>query len=473
MSTQRIPQSKPKSKVITLPPTVETALTKLNSEIVLVLDTLEIAELNPAPGQTRLRFMDRSDFLNIAYADRFHQPTDPDGNPVGNSIALAPKWLKWPRRRKVNRAVYEPGQPRITDSGDLNTWFPSPNKPKPGDLTLWHTYFNHIFRDDPTHKEWFLAWLAYPLQHSGTKLNTASVLWSKETGTGKSTMAFILREIYGQHNCSLLREADLNSKFNGWAINKQFVEVDEMPSGTRARSRAETIKSLTTRQVIPVDLKFQNRYEIRDTINYLYTANHIDSLYLDQNDRRLFVHHVTEEKLPEEFFRKELAPWLRTEGFSAIHHYLLNDIDLSKSIVGGNPFDATDLKPFSPNAAAPHTASRTAAISAGFSDYEEWIQEMRLAPETYLPEDKRDLTLFTANELYDAFCAINKRSNATSHQFSLELGRQGMQVNGGIQIRLKRNGSDVRLRLYSIGPETEKLNLTQIKETWERERDTE
>ena len=448
--------------VAQMPATLDILLESLNSEIVLVLDTLEIAEINPAPNQTSLRFMSPADFKNTAYADRLLVRD-------GRRLSIASEWVKWPRRRTVNRTVYEPGQPRITPDNNLNTWFPSPNIPKAGDLTLWHRYIDHVFAPDPTYRDWFLAWLAYPIQHPGAKLNTAAVFWSTETGTGKSTLAYIMKEIYGQHNCSLLREADFDSKFNGWAVGKQFVEVDEMPAGSlRARKRADLLKSLTTRSRIPVDLKFQNRYEIRDTINYFYTSNHIESLYLDPQDRRFFVHDLGRAKLPEEFFRAELGPWLKAGGFAAIHHYLKHEIDLARPIVGGNPY-SLELRPFSPNADAPHSTARRQAIEGGFSDAEQWINELLENPIPALG-DRAHLTIFTARELYDIFrnqCPDARMGHAA---FGRELTKRNMRLNDGTQVRLRdEEMRDIKLRLYSIA-ETRPKTVSEIRETFYRER---
>ena len=331
MSTQSIPQSTA-APVIPIPQSLrsllDSSILDLNQEIVFVRKTMEIAELNAADGDFELKFMSTNEFKNAGYANRFIMYQN-------RRRFIAPEWIKSPLRRIVNRTVYEPGQPRVTPDNNLNTWFPSPIEPKKGDLSIFLRYLDHIFKSDSSYREWVLAWAAYPLQNPGAKLNQAVVFWSAEQGTGKSTFAYILKHIYGLHNSSTIREADFTSSFNGWAIGKQIIEVDELPEGQRARQRADYLKTLTTRMTIPVDLKYQNRYEIRDTINYFYTSNHIESLYLEAHDRRHFIHHLPEEKYTE---WDKLRPWLHEQGgFEAIRFYLENEIDLSKSILGGDP----------------------------------------------------------------------------------------------------------------------------------------
>lgn len=443
--------------LLEIPVSLIQALERLNKEIVYVRATSEIAELSSPAGETKLKYMSPHDFKNADYSDRSILVEK-------KRVFLAPEWMKWPKRRKVNRTVYEPGQDRITKDGNLNTWFPSPNKPIKSDVSLFLHYIDHLFASDPTYKPWFMRWLAYPVQNLGAKLHTSSVFWSTQTGTGKSTLSYIMKEIYGQHNCSLLSENDLDASFNGWAVGKVWVEVDEMQGGPRARRRAETLKSFSTRHTIPIDLKYQNRYEIRDTINYYYTSNHIESLYLDAQDRRFFVHNVGDTKLSEEFFRQEFGPWLKAGGFSAVHYYLLNDIDLSTPVLGGNPY-STEPAPFSPGAAAPHTKSRQAVIEAGYDDVEAWIKELLDCPPNVLGEDE-GRTLFTANELYKIYRGQYPEIKTSLQTFSHKLNQQHMQVNEGKQIRV----GVTRLRLYSVTPAVTPVTLSQLKETLSRER---
>lgn len=451
--------SKPKAAVLQMPETLNSALRALNKEICYVKSTNEIAELRADAGEHKLRYMSPYDFRNAAYCDRFII-AKVEGKE--KRVDLAPAWMKWEDRRKVNRTVYEPGQPRLTSDGNLNSWFPSPNKPIKGDLTLWFKYLDHIFQSDPTYRDWVLAWLAYPIQYPGTKLNTAVAFWSSQSGTGKTTLAYIMKEIYGHHNCAVLRDGDLDASFNGWAVNRQFIEVDELRGGMRARNRAETLKSLITQQRIPVDLKYQNRYEIRDTLNYYFTSNHIEFLYLDKHDRRFFIHNVGSNKLPEQFYTRELGPWLKSGGFSAIHHYLLKEIDLKAPIVGGNPI-SLDPAPFSPNADAPHSKERDKVITAGMNDIEEWIAELIDSPENILG-DKVSQTLFTSRELHEVFISKYPSLKYGPSELARQLTGAGLQVMDGLQFRLNSQ----KLRLYCIG--SKPSTTAEVKSRWLTER---
>src|SRR5438105_4212430 len=102
MSTASIPQEPIASTVIAIPQSlrslIDSAILKLNDEIVLVRKTMEIAELNAPEGDFELKFMSTNEFKNTGYANRFitHQ---------NRRRFIAPEWVKSPLRRIVNRTV--------------------------------------------------------------------------------------------------------------------------------------------------------------------------------------------------------------------------------------------------------------------------------------------------------------------------------------------------------------------------------
>jgi hypothetical protein len=441
------------NNVAVMPETLEMSLRHMNEQVVFVNSTKEIAELHPVRNEIRLNYMSPYDFKNASYSDR--SVID-----HGKRYFIAAEWMRWAHRRKVNKTVYEPGQPRITSEGNLNTWFPSLCAPKQGDLTLWNRYLDHIFSSEPEYRDWFIHWLAYPIQNPGAKLHTAVVFWSTQTGTGKSTLAYIMKEIYGQHNCSRLQEGDLSAHFNGWAVNKQFIEVDEM-SGRGSEARAELLKAFITRQTIPVDLKYQNRYEIRDTLNYFFTTNHIESLHLDEDDRRFFVHNVGSVKLSADFFQTEFGPWLKSDGFAAIAWHLLHEVDLSKPILGGDPYSDTSAV-FRPGSAAPMTASRQMVIESSMDDIEGWLTDLKSDPELAIG---RNQSLFTAKELYGLFKENRPDAKVTPALF----GRRAKRI-----LTLCGRGNPIRLpgtydRVLSINPDHAMLLPSELKEIYDTE----
>jgi hypothetical protein len=354
------------------------------------------------------------------------------------------RWVDWAERHNVYKLSYDPGKPQITPENNLNTWLPSPCIPKQGDLALFFDYRDRLFALDDTYKDWFTAWLAYPIQFPGTKLNTACIFWSRQTGTGKSMMGRIMCEVYGYTNSTVIKEAELHSQFNHWADGRQFVMIEEI-KGANAEKHADALKAMVTQQTVWINKKNKAQYELKDCANYYFNSNHPDALYLDSNDRRFFVHHIGDQKYPDEKWRNEFKPWAESGGYAAIHHYLKHEVDLSKPVVGGRPY-SMEPYPFSPNAAAPQTAARTEMIVNSRSDAETWVDDLIAWPINVL-NGHNTWTLCTMDELWKLFQIAYPRSSTKRKTFAAVVRARRKAVYSDNDIELS---SGKRVKLYSV-----------------------
>ncbi len=113
------------------------------------------------------------------------------------NVKVAPAWLSWEKRRECSELVYEPAlEPGLLPDRRLNLWPGLSVQPIEGDITPWVKLLDHIFRDDPEARKWFEHWVAYPIQHPGTKLSTAVLLWGVQ-GAGKSLLGETIGGLYG------------------------------------------------------------------------------------------------------------------------------------------------------------------------------------------------------------------------------------------------------------------------------------
>lgn len=457
MSSSTVPSPTPKRKsrstILTLPASEQTLLTQhlhqLNTEALFVFDLNRVLILPTATRPTSTLITSES-FVNSLYANRR----------MGH-ISVADEWRKWPLRRTVNSIVYEPGKPTITAENNYNEWRPSLIKPAPGDLTLWNRFLTHIFSSDPTYRDWFTAWLAYPLQHPGTKLHSACIFWSVGTATGKSTLGYILKHLYGAHNYTKIGEGDMMGAFNAWAAGKQIAEVEEIRGGAGARKYADNTKSMITQHEIRINEKHKAHYVIRDCINYYFTSNHPNALFLEESDRRFFVHRVTDTPLPSSFFEHELDPWLKSGGFSAILHHLLHDVDLTRPIVGGDPRTPTPA-PFAKGSPAPQTSARREMILESMDDAESWARELLAHPDNFAP----GRTIFTPRELFYLYTKTHK-SDRIGQQGLMRKVRPVLNTLGGGFPVLIEDGK--RERLYGTVEEYKKMDNTLLRSVRERE----
>jgi len=302
--------------------------------------------------------------------------TGSDGKPV---LAVE-HWYRWPSRRQVRSLAYLPGAPSITDEGDLNTWKPSELQPKKGNPKLWLKLVEHVIgggKDDegnirhPDYVKWFLQWLAYPLQHPGTKLLQACFIYSAMHGTGKTILVDpLFKFIYGHTNFKKFKSGNIGGKFNSFDGNTQFAAFDEVYLSS-IRDRRELmgeLKDVVTRNTVTVNRKFRSEIVLDDFCNYYLTSNYADALPLEPNDRRFFVIEAP-SKLPMEFFR-ELDEYIKKgDGPAEILHYLLNDVDCSD---------------FDPNGDALWTVYKTEVIGLAKSQFEEFIDRLKSDPMSLL-----------------------------------------------------------------------------------------
>jgi hypothetical protein len=289
----------------------------------------------------------------------------------------------------VNAVTYEPGQPRITAAKDLNVWSGWAVEPAPGNVEPWRELLHHLFKDArPEHRTWFEQWLAYPLQHPGEKLFTACVLWSRANGNGKSSIGYTMRRIYGR-NFTEIGDNDLFSTHNEWAENKQFVMGDEITGGGRnKKDNGDRLKSRITQGLLRLNPKYIPSYTVPDCINYYFTSNHPDAFYVEDNDRRLFIHEVT-TALGHDWFAKKYYPWLDANS-SALFHHLLH-----LPLVG-----------FAPTAPAPETAAKNDMREASMGALRLWIMQAQKNPAETLRMGNINLSVrevWTVRELVGLF----------------------------------------------------------------------
>jgi hypothetical protein len=382
------------------------ALHELNTEVAYIQDPGIVVVM-----ESGLR-MRASDFTGHAYANRHYweQSLDAKGNDKFTKKPAASAWLQWPLRLELSKIAYEPGKERITEGGEFNIWPGWGCQPVKGDVTPWKQLMSHLFGVYSKERDWFERWCALPLQQPGAKMFTACVLWGVMTGTGKSLVGYTLGRIYGK-NFTEIGDNELQDDRNEWAISKQFVMGDDV-TGQEQRKYSDKLKKMITQQEMRIDQKYIPSYTVKDRINYLFTSNHPDAFFLEDDDRRNFVHEVEDAPLPREFY-KAYMDWLRNGGASALFYYMLH--------LNLQGMDAEDR--------APNTSAKMAMIDDGLSDLGKWVRRLRDDPDTVLAIGDVAMKgdLWPSTELlliYDP----EKKSKVTAGGVAKELKRAGFRM---------------------------------------------
>lgn len=379
----------------------------LNQEVVYVRDPGVILHMGDLRRIAPRAFTDHAYSTRIYYEE---QVTDKGTKMVERSAAK--EWLKWPHRAEVQRVTYEPGAERVTRKNELNVWSGWSVEPERGDISPWRDLLDFIFGPKNPHRKWFEQWCAYPLQHPGTKLYSSPVVWGRKHGTGKSLIGYTLGKIYGS-NFTEISDENIHESHNEWAENKQFVMGDEITSGDK-RGIADRLKSMITRKLLRLNPKYIPSYTVPDRINYYFTSNHPDSFFLEDDDRRFFIHEVTGQPLPVQFY-KNYEAWMGKDekigpGISALFAHLLS----------------LDVSDFDPTGHAPVTEAKRDMIDGGRSDLASWVATLRDDPDTVLRVDQQVLKfdLWRAEDLLALYDPLEK-GKVTANGLAREMRRAG------------------------------------------------
>lgn len=364
-------------------------LHQINTEVAYVRNPGLVVKLE------NLQRISVANFREHAYSTWKHPiwKLDKDGNQIMKELPAAVEWVKWKGRHEIENITYAPGQPQHLPGGVLNAWRGWGVQPRKGDVTPWKELLDFLFASEPPEvRRYFESWCAYPLQHPGCKMYVAAVLWGVLHGTGKSIIGYTLKKIYGE-NATEVHDQHLQATHNEWAENKQFVFGDEITGGDK-RGSADHLKSMITQTEIRLNPKYVPSYTVPDCINYYFTSNHPDAFFLEDGDRRYFVHEVLGQPLPQAFYT-QYAKWMNGNGPAFLFDHLLN----------------LDVKGFNPNAPAMRTRAREEMIADNRSDLETWVRGLLEEPERVLKAGEMSLEgdLWTAGELLKLYDPMQLR----------------------------------------------------------------
>lgn len=308
-----------------------------------------------------------------------------------NKDLVINQWAKNAGRRTVEDIVYSPGVSELTENNELNLWKAPNLQPKKKTPKKWLELVHYVFRK-PEYSEWFLRWLAYPVQNPGEKLLSAVFVYGKKQGVGKTFVVDPVMEfIYGKDNFHRLDNDSLKRDYNSYVAKRQFIVADEvyLADFKDRKGAMGKLKNMITRETAQINEKFQPEFTHPDYCNYYMSSNHKDALMLEKEDRRCFVIEAPDKKLPQAFY-DELDIYIREgDGSNAILHYLAN----------------LDLGDFNPKAAALDTVWKSEVADLSVDEITEFAERLIEDPaplfmmDGHLPE----LQLFRAEDLMKVF----------------------------------------------------------------------
>ena len=361
----------------------------------------------------------------------------------------ATKWMQWGGRTELEACTFAPGHDTIFER-KLNLWEGWGVEPAKGNIKPWKALMDHLFQGAaPASKKWFEQWCAYPLQHPGAKLATAAVFWGIVQGSGKTLVGHTLMKIYGKHG-SEITDAEIEDDRFDWAENMQFILADDITASNN-RKLANRLKTMITQKTLKINQKYIPRYNVPDCINYYFTSNDPDAFYLDDGDRRYFIHEVRNDKISVGL-RREFIKWRDegTEGTAALFDYLLN----------------LDLTDFDPQAEAYVTEAKAEMSHLTKSDIGSWVYEVKAG----IRNLKLRGDLFTAVELLAEYDPMGT-GRVTANGIARELKRAGFRSPGAAGSMAKTKFGNVRLYAINNPEEWKDASMKKVVDHYESSRE--
>lgn len=251
--------------------------------------------------------------------------------------------------------------------------------------------------------DWLTKWLAYPLQHLGSKMGTAVLMHSEIQGSGKSLLFdVVMRGIYGKYG-KVLGQHQLESQYTDWRSQTLYGVFEEIFSRNEKFNQAGILKQMITGETQRIEKKFMSGWEEANYMNSAFLSNEILPFPVEASDRRMLV-VWPKEKIPEGFLKKVLYE-IENGGIEMFYRYLLE-------------YDTSDFGTHTPPL---YTDAKAKLIYYGLPTWElffkEWSQSLLDAP--FRP--------CLASDLYDVYrqwCRAGNEHVLSQTKFSENLSRR-------------------------------------------------
>jgi hypothetical protein len=235
-------------------------------------------------------------------------------------------WLEHPSRHE-REVVFNPGAAAgAFASGKYNLWrgfdiVPSAGRSKQRRL-LRHIWVV-ICRRDRIKFRYLIRWLAWAVQNPDQSPGTVIVLKSRTQGTGKSTLSYVMRDLFGKHARVFDNKERLFGRFNADLETVCFACAEEM-LWAGDRSAADALKSLITGDTLTLEVKNGSRWDVPNRLHMMMTTNHEHAVQAGVSDRRFFVLDVSDEKAQDVRWFEPLYEDLAEGGKEQFLQFLLN-----------------------------------------------------------------------------------------------------------------------------------------------------
>lgn len=207
-----------------------------------------------------------------------------------DSIVESSTW--WPGEQRIVRNVLVTPEGDVPSEGKriFNTYRPpSEQIGDPAYAGLWVEHLRSLW---PEYYEQLLDYFAHLVQRPQEKANFAIAIVG-EQGIGKDAALQPVRAAVGEWNCKEIDPDNLFSGFQPWKESVLLIINEARPSKDEhhATSMYNILKTLTAAPPnwLPMNQKYMKERFVRNLMRVIITFNELSSLYIPENDRRMFV----------------------------------------------------------------------------------------------------------------------------------------------------------------------------------------
>lgn len=246
---------------------------------------------------------------------------DKNDNEVYSPAATV--WLKHPDRKQyIGGVIFDPSGRRY--SGDtLNLWRGFAVQPKPGS---WERLKTHIHRNicnsDQTKYDYLMNWICRLVQRPAEQGEVAVVMQGGE-GTGKGTLARVLRNIFGQHGMAVSNHKHLTGNFNGHLRDCVFLFADEAFYAGDP-SHVGVLKSIITEPHLTIEAKYANAVQMPNFLHLMMASNEEWVVPVSLDARRFLVLEVSDAEANNTEYFAAIWKEMESGGYEAMLYELMN-----------------------------------------------------------------------------------------------------------------------------------------------------
>lgn len=250
--------------------------------------------------------------------------------------ALGDAWLDSEYRRQYSKIAL---MPEGADNSTYNLWRGWTVEPsEEGSCEIFKEHLlSNVCVGDREAFEYLWNWCALTMQRPHQPIGTAIVMRG-DRGTGKSTFARVIGELFGQHFMQVTSSRDLTGRFNSHLRDCILLFADEAV-WAGSKTEESTLKGLITEPYLSIEGKGRDLYQCRNMLHLIIATNSEWSVPAGLDERRFMAIHVGNAQQQNTDYFKKLWHQLNTGGKARLLWELLNH-----DISGFDPFKIPQTK---------------------------------------------------------------------------------------------------------------------------------